>query len=121
MTVAPLRADCCRVCVVDPAFGSPRRAEDLEQLPDTLLARDRVVHREVGVDRVSVATPVSLARDVAGGGELSDDAMHGTLGNPDPLTDLAQSDAWIVGYADQYLGVVGQERPAGCAVQPHQH
>jgi hypothetical protein len=37
------------------------RIEDLEQLPDVLLARERVRQWEVGVDRVVVAPAVSLA------------------------------------------------------------
>jgi hypothetical protein len=114
-----LHANRCRVYVVDETFGSLRRGEDLEELSDILLARDRVVDRELGVDRVLVAAPISLARDVPGGGELDDDAMRGTLGDPDPFTDLAQSNAWIVSDADQYLGVVGQERPTRCAFPNH--
>jgi hypothetical protein len=65
-----------------------RRGEYLEQLPDVLLARDRVMDREVGVDRVLVAAPVSLARDVPGCGQLAHDAMRGALCDPDPLTNL---------------------------------
>ena len=84
-----------------------------ERLPDVPFADDRVRQRNVPIDRVLVAAPISPARDVPGGGELDDDSMRGTLGYPDPFTDLAQANAGIAGGADQDPGVVGQKRPAG--------
>ena len=83
------------------------------QLADILLAGVRVGKRNVSVDLVLVAATVSLAGDVAGGGQLSDDAMGGPFGDPDLVADLAQANAGIVGDADQHPGVVGQKRPTG--------
>jgi hypothetical protein len=73
----------------------------------------------VGLDRVLVAAAVALAGDVAGGGELADDAVGGAFGDPDRLADVAQADARVVGDAEQHLGVVGQKRPSGPTVSRH--
>ena len=62
-------------------------------------------------DRVVVAAPVSLARDVAGGDEVTHDAVCGALGDPDGVADVAQADVGVFGQADQDLCVVGQKRP----------
>ena len=67
----------------------------------------------MGVDCVVVAASVSLARDVAGVGELDHDPVRGALGDPDPLADVAQADARVACDAHQHLSVIGQERPAG--------
>ena len=88
-------------------------------MSDVLVAGDRIMDREVGVDRVLVATPVPFSRDVSGVGQLDDDPVRGALGDPHPVTDLTQANAGIIGDADQHLGVVGQERPARCSVIAH--
>ena len=116
----------CRAADPTFAFGrraQERRAQDLfhEQVADVLVARDRVRKRKVGVDRVVVAAPVALARDVAGVGELGDDPMRGPLGDTDALADVAQANSGVTGDADQHLGVVGQKRPTRCRVLSHPH
>jgi len=67
----------------------------------------RVWKWEVGVDEVGIAATRALACDVAGIGELGDDAVGGSFGDPDALTDVAQADPGLIGYADQDLGVIG--------------
>ena len=88
--------------------GAWRRAgEDREQVADLLVAGKCIGERQLGVDHVGVASADALAGDVAGVGELGNDAVGGSFGDPDTLTDVAQTDAGFIGYADQYLGVVG--------------
>ena len=66
-----------------------------------------------------VPAPVSLTRDVAGGGQFRDDAMRGAFSDPRLLADVAQADAAIVRESDQHLGVIGQKRPAGFGIHRH--
>src|SRR5579884_2566105 len=75
--------------------GLWQAGEDRQQLADVLLAGDRIGEREVGVDCVLVAPPVSLTRDVASVGELDHDPVRGALGDPDPLADVAQADTRV--------------------------
>jgi len=92
---------------------SLRSGEDCEEVADLLLAGERIGQRQVGLDGVVVAAPVAPARDVAGVGELDDDPVRGAFGDPDRLADLPQADARVMRDAQQYLGVVGEKRPAG--------
>src|SRR5512132_4334164 len=80
----------------DPPLASRQAGQDREQLADVLLAGDWVRKREVRVDRVVIAPPVSLAGDVVGVGELDNDPVRGTLGDSDTLTDIAQADPGVV-------------------------
>ncbi len=88
-------------------LGPVCRSQDCEELADALLASDRVGEREVDVDRVVVAPPVSLTGDVAGGSQLRDDAVSGPFGNAETLADVAQADARIVRDANENPGMVG--------------
>src|SRR2546423_14616416 len=85
--------------------------EKLEELADLPLAGKRIGDGKVGLDGVPAAAAVALARDVVGGGEVADDAVGGAFGYPDRLAELAQTDAGILGDAQQHQGVVGQKRP----------
>jgi hypothetical protein len=67
-----------------------------------------------------VAPPAALARDVAGGLKLADDAVRGALGDPNPVADVTQADARVVGDAEQGLRVAGEEGPAGGSGGRHQ-
>src|SRR5438094_4091872 len=66
------------------------QAQKVEELADLSRPGERIGHGKVGLDRVVVAAAVALARDVAGGGEVAEDAMGGALGDPDRLADLAR-------------------------------
>jgi hypothetical protein len=106
-------------CPLDPPVRPVGWGQDLEQIPDVLLARDRVREWELSVDGVVVAAAVSPARDVAGVGEVGDDPMRGPFRDPDALADVAKTDAGVSGDAHQHLGVVGQKRPARSRVLGH--
>src|SRR5438270_13994209 len=97
-----------------------RVGQDREQLADALLASDRVWEWELGVNRVLVASTVSLPGDVASGTQLSNDAMSGPLGDPHTFAYVAQVDAGIVRNANQDAGMVCQESPVGFGAVGHQ-
>ena len=67
--------------------------------------------RQVGLDLVAVAAAVLVLDDVAGLGEVGDDAVGGALGDADSGRDVAQPHARVAGDAQQHPGVVGQEAP----------
>jgi hypothetical protein len=88
-------------------FSERLVGQEREELADVLFAGDAVGEGRRRVDRVVVAAPRFLARDVAGCGELGDDAVRRALGDRDAITDVSQADSGVVGDADQYLRVPG--------------
>src|ERR1044071_632485 len=57
-------------------------AEDRGELADVPLTGDRVRQRQVLVERVSVSSPLPLARDVSRRREIGHNPVDGTLGEP---------------------------------------
>jgi hypothetical protein len=102
-------------------LGPVCRSQDREELADALFASNRVGEREVLVDRVVIAPPVSLTGDVTGGSQLRGDAVSGPFGNAETLADVAQADGRIVRDANENPGMVGQESPIGRGPLAHQH
>jgi len=68
--------------------------------------------REVRLDLVAVAAAVLLLDDVAGPGQVGDDAVGAALGDVELGRDVARADPRVVRDAQQDPGVAGQERPA---------
>jgi hypothetical protein len=68
--------------------------------------------REVGLDLVAVAAAVFVLEDVAGCGQVGDDAVGAAFGDAQAGRDVAQPRPRVVGQAQQHAGVVGQETPA---------
>ena len=62
-------------------------------------------------DAVAVAATVALALDVSGLDQVGEDALCGSLGDPDLLGNVAKPDVWRAGDADEHLRVVGEEAP----------
>jgi hypothetical protein len=93
--------------------------QDVEQVAHPLPAGERVGDGEVGLDRVVVATSRSLPGDLAGAGDLTDDAVRGAFGDPDRFADVAQPGARILRDAQEHSGVVGEKRPGGHTVPRH--
>jgi len=66
----------------------------------------------VRLDLVAVAAAVLLLDEVAGCGQVGDDAVGAALGDVQAGGDVAQACARVVGDAQQRPGVIGQETPA---------
>jgi hypothetical protein len=96
-----------RAGTTGPPRGVLGHGQKFKQLPDILIASDRVGERQVTVDRVVVAPAVSLAADVPGSVELRDDAVRGALGDPQMATDVDQTHARIASDANQRSSMVG--------------
>ena len=103
------------------AAGSVRRGQDLEQLADALLVSDRVGQRQMAVNCVVAASSVSLARDVAAGGQRVDDPVCRAFSDPQTFADVTQTDTGIVGDADQNLRVLRQKCPLGLGALSHEN
>jgi hypothetical protein len=73
----------------------------------------------MGLDRVVGAAADARTRDIAGSREPDDDSVHGTLGDPNAIADLAQPDARVLGNAEQHSRVGGQKRPCSGFISSH--
>src|SRR5579859_506132 len=67
---------------------------------------------QVRLDVVAVAAAVLLLDDIAGRGQVVDDAVRTALGNAQAGCDVTQAHPRVVCDAQQHPGVVGQETPA---------
>ena len=84
---------------------------EVEEGPDLDVLLGWVAHVQVLIDAVAVAASVAFAFDVSGLDQVGEDALRGSLGDPDLLGDVAEPDVWRAGDADQHLCVVGEEAP----------
>jgi len=76
---------------VSPLVAGERivSTEDVHEVPDLLLAGERIREWQVGLDGVVVASSAARAQDVPCGGELGDDSMRGAFRDPNGRPDLA--------------------------------
>ena len=70
-----------------------------------------VTHGYFGSDAVVVSTADPFALDVPGLDQVGDDALGGTLGDSDALSDVTEPDVRVADEAEQDLGVVREEPP----------
>jgi hypothetical protein len=84
---------------------------EVEEGADFDVLLRRVAHVAVLVDAVAVAATVALALDVSRLDEVGEDALCGSLGDPDLLGNVAKPDVWCAGDAEEHLRVVGEEAP----------
>ena len=84
---------------------------EVEEGPDFDVLLGWVAHVPVFVDAVAVAATVARALDVSGLDEVGEDALCGSLGDPDLFGDVSKPDVWGAGDAEEHLGVVGEEAP----------
>ena len=65
---------------------------EVEEGPDFDVLLRGVAHVPVLVDAVAVAATVALALDVSGLDQVGEDALCGSLGDPDLVGDVAEPD-----------------------------
>lgn len=68
---------------------------------------------KLGHDLVAVATPISLAKDIALLNQLGEDFVGASLGDPDRGSYVAQPNTGIISYAEQDVSVICEEIPTG--------
>ncbi|MFC7597646.1 hypothetical protein ACFQU3_20195 [Terrabacter sp. GCM10028922] len=91
--------------------GRWRPLEEADQLPDGVVAVQRVAKRKLVVDFVPIAASVAGLRQVAGCLEIADELSGRSLGDADGLGDVSEARGGIGGDADEHVGVVGDEVP----------
>lgn len=74
---------------------------------------DRMAKREVLEDLIVGATALTASPNYTRRFELSKDPVDGTLGDPDGVGDLTDSNVRIPGYTQQHMAVIAQESPNG--------
>jgi len=62
--------------------------KDGEQIAYLFVACKRIWKREVSVNEIGITTTCALASDVTGVGQLGDDSVSGSFGDPDALADV---------------------------------
>ena len=67
----------------------------------------------MALDAVAIATAFLLLDDIAGLGQLRDDSERAALGDAERRGDVAQARPWILSYAHEGSGMVGEEGPFG--------
>ena len=67
--------------------------------------------RHRGVESVDVASSVAFPLEVAGLFQLRHDALCRALRDPDLSRDIPQPYVGVLGYAQQNVRVIGEERP----------
>jgi hypothetical protein len=82
-----------------------------QHLPDRLFLIGGFGHREVFLDLIAVAPPFLFLNDVAGFGQIVDDAVGAPLGYSEGSRYVAQADIGVPGDAQQGSPVVGEEGP----------
>lgn len=86
--------------------------DELEQRLYPAMALDGVPQIELAVHRVSVTAALLGDVDVTSLVEIMHDALDGALGHSNVDRDISQADIWILGEAQEHVGVVGEEGPA---------
>ena len=96
-----------------PALGPAGVLElqEIEELTDFVVELRRVAHLAFAIQRVTAPAPHPLTFHVPAVDEVGDDPLHGALGDPDGLGDVAQTRVGVMGDAEQHLRVVGDESP----------
>ena len=80
-------------------------------MADLVAVLGGVTHGYVGSDAVAVSTADPFALDVAGFGQVGDDALGGSLGDSNALGDVPESRARVAVEAEKDLCVVREEPP----------
>ena len=71
-------------------------------------------NREMRLDLVPVSPAFLRLDQVTGRGEVGHDPVGSTLRDAQGLRNVANTDLWIIGDAEQSLSVIGQEVPRCC-------
>jgi 4-amino-4-deoxy-L-arabinose transferase-like glycosyltransferase len=77
-----------------------------QQLADVMSRFNRMAQWLIGVDRVAVASAVTLAGDHAGVFQVSDDGLHGPFGNADRCGNIPEPHLRIARQANQHVGMI---------------
>lgn len=88
--------------------------EYLQQFADSVAALERVAEGQLRVHRIPVFPADLLYGKKPLAAQFMDDALSGSLGNPDHLRYLTQPDVGLVPDHEQHMSMVGQKCPVVC-------
>lgn len=74
---------------------------------------DGVAQGQIERHAVLVSAPLTLAGQYPGEFEIKDDFLDCPLGDTDPVGDIAEACGGVLQQADEHVGVIGEEGPAG--------
>jgi hypothetical protein len=94
------------------ATSSPSRAQNVEKLPDVVVALRWMAHRKAAVERVAVSSPNSLSAHVARLDEVLHDSLCRPLCDAYRLGEVAKPRVWAPLEAEEHLSMVREEVPA---------
>ena len=85
--------------------------DGLEQLRYEAVTLDGMPHGQARVDMIVIATAPSLRYQVPGISQVTDDALHRTLGDSHFRCQVSHAHRRIIGNADQYVAMVREKGP----------
>jgi len=84
-----------------------------QKIADGALCLERMTQRNIERESIVIASSFAAAAQHPCRFELDDDPVHGSLGDADQPCDVSEGRIRIAREADEDVGVVAQERPAG--------
>lgn len=91
--------------LIERAFG--QRQNVFEEA----VAFERMFENRGAMERVLITAAVFGARKVTRLLQIGDDPLHCPLGDADVGSDIAQTNVFVAGDAEQHVGMVAQKRP----------
>lgn len=93
-----------------------RGGESFEEFADGVNGFQGVAEAEVGVDGVVVPLPDARAVEVPAVGEVVEDSLYRSLGDPDEIDDVPLAKVGVAVESEQDVAVVGEGRSAAAGL-----
>ena len=87
--------------------------DEFQQIADRAMGFDGVAQRLAGFDAITVLATMFLAIDESVLHQVVDDVLHSPFGDPYNGGNVPQNHLTIGVKENQYMGVIGEKRPAG--------
>ena len=85
--------------------------QKIEERADLVVELGRMPHRGFSIDRIAIASTLTLSSDVPGLDEVGDDPLRSTLGDAHRIGDIAQSHGGTALQAQEDLRVAREKMP----------
>lgn len=99
----------CRTLGWCPVFSAPNHGHEVAN-PTVRL--DGMSQASLPIDGVAIAATDAVPREHPGIDKLRDNALHGSLGNADPISEIAQPHIGIVREPQDHVTVIRQKGPS---------
>jgi hypothetical protein len=95
-----------------PAATPTPAFDEVDEVPDRHFRLEGVAEPLLAADDVVVSAAYAHADDQTRPLEVTDDLLHGTLGDPDAQCDVTQEHLGVHRQTHEHVPVVGEERPS---------